>query len=173
MIQMEIRGFFQFGIRQFRVRIRREGLLYGTEYTGEQINEALRTADPFALVPTRDEDGHGTFTAGIAAGSETADGSFIGAAPEAYLAVVKLKTAKQRLRDYYFLPEDTAVYQETDIMMSVRFLLNLQRKRRLPMVLCLGLGTNTGGHDGYAPVRGGTDPDDELSEQYSGSSHRK
>lgn len=105
-----------------------EGLLYGTEYTGEQINEALRTADPFALVPTRDEDGHGTFTAGIAAGSETADGSFIGAAPEAYLAVVKLKTAKQRLRDYYFLPEDTAVYQETDIMMSVRFLLNLQRK---------------------------------------------
>lgn len=129
-----------------------EGLLYGTEYTGEQINEALRTADPFALVPTRDEDGHGTFTAGIAAGSETADGSFIGAAPEAYLAVVKLKTAKQRLRDYYFLPEDTAVYQETDIMMSVRFLLNLQRKRRLPMVLCLGLGTNTGGHDGSAPL---------------------
>ena len=87
---------------------------------------------------------------------------------------VKLKTAKQRLRDYSFLPEDTAVYQETDIMMSVRFLSNLQRKRRLPMVLCLGLGTNTGGHDGYAPLEEvNTDPDDELSEQYSGSSHRK
>ncbi|MEI3239934.1 MAG: hypothetical protein V8S32_07895 [Lachnospiraceae bacterium] len=31
-----------------------EGLLYGTEYTGEQINEVLWMADPFALVPTRD-----------------------------------------------------------------------------------------------------------------------
>ena len=54
---------------------------YGTEYTYEDINRALRSDAPYDIVQQKDEDGHGTFVAGIAAGSEDVSGSFIGAAP--------------------------------------------------------------------------------------------
>ena len=37
-----------------------EGLDYGSSYTKEQIDEALRESDPFTVVPQRDENGHGT-----------------------------------------------------------------------------------------------------------------
>lgn len=43
----------------------------GTEYSKEQINEALQTAtlqERYRLVPSRDVSGHGTAVAGIAAG---------------------------------------------------------------------------------------------------------
>lgn len=128
------------------------GIPYGTEYRKEQLDEALRRPDPLSLVPAADEVGHGTFLAGIAAGSETADGSFVGAAPEAGLAVVKLKPAKENLRSYYFVETEEPVYQETDILLAVRYLLELREQLAMPLVICLGLGTNRGGHDGYTPL---------------------
>ena len=96
------------------------GILYGTEFRRVQINEALRLPDPRVVVPTVDESGHGTFLAGIAAGGEMPDGSFIGAAPNAELAVVKLKPAKQNQREFFYTQPEAEVYQETDIMMGVR-----------------------------------------------------
>jgi hypothetical protein len=39
-------------------------------------------------------------------------------------------------------------YQENDIMFGVRYLYNTARKLKRPMVICLGLGTNQGSHDG-------------------------
>ena len=128
------------------------GIPYGTEYRQEQLNEALRQPDPRSLVPTVDEVGHGTFLAGIAAGGEMPDGSFVGAAPEASLAVVKLKPAKENLKAYYFVETEQPVYQETDILLAVRYLLDLREQLAMPLVICLGLGTNRGGHDGYTPL---------------------
>ena len=83
---------------------------YGTVYSREQIDEALTSEDPFSVVPTRDEDGHGTFIAGIMAGSEDLANGFIGAAPEASIAVVKLKPAKEYLREHYILKEGSLAY---------------------------------------------------------------
>ena len=37
-----------------------EGFLYGTEYTREDINRALAAQDPYSVVPSRDEIGHGS-----------------------------------------------------------------------------------------------------------------
>lgn len=54
---------------------------------------------------SRDTNGHGTFLAGVAAGSEVLERDFIGAAPLADIAVVKLKEAKQYLRDFYHIKE--------------------------------------------------------------------
>ena len=80
-----------------------KNIFYGSEYTELQLNEALSLNDPFSVVPSRDENGHGTVSAGIAAGSPDATRDFTGAAPEADIAVVKLKPAKQNLRDSSFI----------------------------------------------------------------------
>ena len=57
------------------------GILYGADYTREQINAALLSENPYDVVPSRDMNGHGTFLAGVACGSESENGDFIGAAP--------------------------------------------------------------------------------------------
>lgn len=126
--------------------------LYGTRYTASRINDALRSGDPHSLVPESDSVGHGTFLASIAAGGISEESEFIGAAPRAALAVVKLKPAKQYLRDFYLIREDAEAYQENDIMMGISFLLDLARRLGRPLVLCLGLGTSQGSHDGKGPL---------------------
>lgn len=121
---------------------------YGSEYTQEMINEALASENPLEIVPSVDEIGHGTFMAGIAAGSASIENDFIGAAPDAAIAVVKLKQAKQYLRDYYFIEPNAAAYQENDIMLAVKFLVMLSLETKLPLVILMGLGSNMGGHSG-------------------------
>ena len=62
---------------------------YGTEYTKEQIEEALKSDVPQQKVPSKDESGHGTFLAGLIAGNEDNETGFSGIAPNAGLIVVK------------------------------------------------------------------------------------
>ena len=125
-----------------------EGFLYGTEYTKEQLDEALNTDNPRAAVPTTDADGHGTYLAGIAAGTPMPKQNFTGAAPGADIAMVKLKPAKQYLRDYFFVSSGAFAYQETDIAAGIYYLQKLAASRGEPLVLCLALGTNSGSHKG-------------------------
>lgn len=126
---------------------------YGTVYTREDINAALAAEregqNPYDIVPSRDENGHGTFLAGVAAASETAD--YIGAAPEAEILMVKLKPAKKYLRDFYLLPERVEAYSETDMMMGVRFLQQYAIREKKPLVICVGLGTSSGSRTGALP----------------------
>src|SRR5699024_5076003 len=74
-----------------------EAFAYGSEYTRDMIDEALRSDNPLSLVPSVDETGHGTYAASLAAGSADAGQQFLGAAPGASIAVVKLKQAKLSL----------------------------------------------------------------------------
>lgn len=126
---------------------------YGTVYTREDINAALAAEregqNPYDIVPSRDENGHGTFLAGVAAASETAD--YIGAAPEAEILMVKLKPTKKYLRDFYLLPERVEAYSETDMMMGVRFLQQYAIREKKPLVICVGLGTASGSRTGALP----------------------
>lgn len=126
--------------------------LYGTQYSKEEIDQALAAPDPLALVPSADENGHGTFLASVAAGGEDPDQDFTGAAPKASIAMVKLKPAKAYLRDFYLIREGADAYQENDIMMGVAYLLHLARRFSMPLVICLGLGTNQGSHVGKSPL---------------------
>ena len=129
-----------------------EGFLYGSEYTKTDIDTALRSLDPLSVVPSIDENGHGTAMAGIAAGTPDETTSFSGAAPESNLAVVKLKPAKQYLRNYFLADQNAIVFQEDDCMLAIRYLMNKARKTDLPLIICFGLGTNQGGHDGHTPL---------------------
>ena len=123
-----------------------DGFFYGSEYSREMIDEGK--------VPSTDTEGHGTFVASVCAGGADENTGFLGAAPEAFIGVVKLKEAKQYLREYYFIQEDAKCYQETDVMLGIKYLHRLAEKLNLPLVLCVALGTNQGSHDGTAPLDG-------------------
>ena len=125
---------------------------YGTSWNQEQLNQALKLENPYEIVPSRDEDGHGTFLAGIAAGRPDAANDFTGMAPDAALAVVKLRQAKQYLKDYNYVDNSVNAYSEIDILNAVKYLLILARYYHKPLVICIGLGTNQGGHDGKMPL---------------------
>ena len=137
------------------------GSSYGTEYTREQINEALASDDPLSLVPTQDTIGHGTFLAGLSAGSSIPQEDFTGAAPEAELAVVKLKPAKKYLRDFYLIPSDAPAFQENDIMMGIKYLRMMADRLKKPLVILLAMGSNSGSHIGTSPLS-------QVTQNYSG-----
>lgn len=139
--------------------------LYGSEYSRELINEALASDSPSSVVPSVDETGHGTFIASLAAGSAVPSRQFLGAAPESTLAVVKLKPAKAYLKEFYFIPDDSVCYQETDIILALRYLNELADSLDMPLVLCIALGTSMGGHIGSLPLSN-------LIENYSSYANR-
>ena len=129
------------------------GFQYGSEYTRQEIDQALQAEDPFSVVPSRDENGHGTALAGVAAGSRVRGGlSYFGAAPEADIVVVKLKECKQYFRDFYMIPQDVPAFQENDIMLAVQYADSFTDTFRRPVVICLGLGTNSGDHTGSSAL---------------------
>lgn len=125
-----------------------EGIMYGTEYTREQINEALKTDKPLEVVPTKDEIGHGTMVAGIAVGNEVPASGFYGVAPDAELLVVKLKPAKPYLKQFFRFPEDAVAYQESDLDFGIQYVLNYAAKVNKPVVLCGACDTAQYAHDG-------------------------
>ncbi len=125
-----------------------EGMFYGTEYTRDQINEAINSSNPFEIVPSVDEDGHGTMIAGIAAGNESPENNFYGIATMAELVVVKLKPAKNFIRKFFRIPDSALCYQENDILAGVQFLINVARRERKPIAICIALGSSLTSHDG-------------------------
>lgn len=130
-----------------------EGFGYGTEYRRADIDRALSSENPMSVVPSTDENGHGTRMASAAAGSLLNQGlTFRGAAPLADIAVVKLKGAKQYLRDYYLIDDQAVAFQENDIMEAVKYLQRMAVAFERPVVIVLGLGTNMGSHDGTSAL---------------------
>lgn len=115
-----------------------EGFSMGTEYTEEEINQALgRSAlERYRLVLSRDLTGHGTAVAGIAAG-RSADGLYTGAAPEAELIVVKLGQ-----------PREEGFPRTTEILRGVTYALRKAQQLSMPLVINLSFGNSYGSHDG-------------------------
>lgn len=121
---------------------------FGTEYSRDTINAALKLENPMELVPSMDELGHGTMVAGIAAGNEEPSNNFFGIATESELIVVKLKQAKQALRNFFVIPDDAACYSGIDIFFGINYLLQISNSLQRPLVICIALGSSQGGHDG-------------------------
>ena len=119
-----------------------EGLDLGTEYSREEINEALmgsEKSDPEGadsnvsnrrLIPIRDLSGHGTAVAAIAAGNN-------GVAPQAQLLIVKLGN-----------PAPDSFPKTTELMMAVEYAYRKALEVQMPLVINLSFGTVYGPHNG-------------------------
>lgn len=129
-----------------------EGFAFGSEYNKTMINRALVEENPLSVVPSVDENGHGTMLAGIAAGSKNNARNFSGVASEAELVVVKLLPAKRYNKAIFSIRDCAACYLESNILMGIEYLTSVARRLNRPMVICIGLGSSQGAHDGYGTL---------------------
>ena len=90
--------------------------------------------------------------AGIAAGQLDLDTNFIGAAYGSDLICVKLRSAKNNLRDFYGVSSEVPAYSSADIILGIQYALTLAGQLDRPLVLSLALTTNLGAHDGSDPI---------------------
>lgn len=111
---------------------------FGREYTNEEINSALRGDTD---LDTEDSYGHGTYLAELAAGRN-------GGAPDSDLIVVRLKDAKKTLRELLFLGDEVPAFQSSDLMLGVDYAVRKAAELGRPLAICIGTGTNQGGHSG-------------------------
>lgn len=125
---------------------------FGTTYDYTAINRAINASTPLNVVPSTDTNGHGTFLAGVCAGSVIEESDFTGVAPDSELLIVKLKQAKSYLRRYFLILDDVECFQEDDIMSAVYFLLRCATIIKRPIVICIGLGSSQGAHTGASPL---------------------
>ena len=117
----------------------------GTIFTQQDINRAIEAkkngGDPYAIVPSKDEIGHGTNMAGIVA-ARGANPDIVGVAPRCSLAIVKLRPATEAFRNYYGIYGNEVVYQKPGVLLGIRYLYNLSVQLKKPIVIYIPLGTN-------------------------------
>lgn len=132
-----------------------EYILFGNEYKEDQINLAIKASNegknPYDIVKTRDENGHGTAVAGIIGAKGR--GEVKGAAPDCNFVIVKLKQAKR-----FFLEEEgvdksnVAAFNDADILLGIKYIYEISKELKKPLVIVLPIGTNKGAHDGTSTV---------------------
>ena len=120
---------------------------FGRVYLQEQINEALESENPMELVPVTDENGHGTFMTGLAAGNEVEEENFTGIAPNADILVVKLRQAEADLKQFWYIAEDTPAFTEEDLIAAVDFMIAFAIERNQNMVLYFGVSSSQWDHN--------------------------
>ena len=128
------------------------GLKFGTEYTADQINEAIKLnkdgGDPYSIVPSKDTNGHGTMVAGLV-GARGKNPDLKGVAPDADFIIVKLKEAgPDRLALSGITKSGVLGYSGIEIESAIRYISIISSNLRRPVVLVCPFGTNTGSHDG-------------------------
>lgn len=126
-------------------------VLFGSVYTKEQITNAINLksngGDPYSIVPSRDDFGHGTSMAGIT--SAKGYGNVKGGAPNSDLIIVKLRDIPRNFREYLdFNIDENPIYDEVSIYLAVRYLKRMQSKYNKPMVVLLPVQSNGGDHCG-------------------------
>ncbi len=126
------------------------GFSYGVEYSKADIDNALSSADPTAVVRHVDrstQSGHGTHVAGIAAGDGSASpaNTFVGVAPEAEIIMVSNIVTTQSFGD------------STQTLDAVDYIFRKANLLDMPVVINLSQGDNIGPHDGTSMLERGID----------------
>ncbi|MBX7287750.1 S8 family peptidase [Clostridium chauvoei] len=128
------------------------GLRFGTEYKEEQINEAIKLkrsgGDPYTIVPSKDEIGHGTAISGLI-GAIGKDPKLKGMAPDCNIVMVKMQEAtKAQLEFSGVTTEGRGRYGTGTVLTAVRYLERVANELGKPMVIFIPVGTTVGAHDG-------------------------
>ncbi len=116
------------------------GYATGTEYTKEEIDEALALGENQGrrLVPSVDTSGHGTAVLGIAAGNGRAsEGLNRGVAYESDLLVVKMG-----------IPRENSFPRTTELIQGIDYLVRKALELNRPLAINLSFGNNYGSHRG-------------------------
>lgn len=129
-----------------------ENINYGSEYGRDEINQAIKLGDdkgdPKTIVPSVDNIGHGTASAGII-GARGVNKSIKSAATECEFIIVKLKEAKNYLIDSWGVErKNRHIYSSSDIQMAIAYVAKKISELLKPIVVFIPLGTNLGSHDG-------------------------
>lgn len=107
-------------------------------YDETEINQALNSETPYALVDSRDPTGHGTHVAGIAAGNFAENkNNNLGIATKSKLIIVKMATASEN-----------SFPRTTQLMEAIDFIINQANEYNMPLSLNLSFGNTYGSHDG-------------------------
>lgn len=121
---------------------------YGTVFTKEDINKAIELyksgGDPYSIVPSKDEIGHGTNMAGIV-GAYGKKKEIKGVAPECEFVIVKLSQANNVKSS---LNINIPIYGLASIIVAIEYLKKILLTEGKPIVILLPLGTNMGNHKG-------------------------
>ncbi len=122
---------------------------FGVEYNAAKINQALQSADPFALVRHKPDVGsHGTHVASTAAGNgrsgdtQYPSGKFIGAAPGATIIFVQPAATDQT----------TTFTDSVRVAEAIAYIYQKASDLNKPCVINMSLGQNGGSHDGESIV---------------------
>ena len=108
-----------------------QGYLFGSEFTREEINEAIRQNNPTLSI---DEIGTGTIAAGIAAGLGNSNNGYDGVARGAELVIVKLRS----YTGYY--KEGKVNYQVSDFLAGIRYVTELADRLNRKIVINITVG---------------------------------
>ena len=109
----------------------------GVVYDKNKINEALKSEDPFSIVPEIDLSGHGTHVAGIACAGGNINFDNYGVAYKSSIAMVKI-TGENSLR----------AALSTQLMRGLKYLMDKSNEINKPLVVNISLSTNDGSHNG-------------------------
>ncbi len=135
------------------------GYEYGTLFTQDEINAALKQKDPYKSLgygPAPDDllqtGAHGTYVADVAAGNGngSVDSAGKGVAPNADIVFVEAST---KCVD----PSDAGVVgnsfgDSVQLAEAIKFIFAFAKERKQPCVINLSMGTNGGPHDGTTLV---------------------
>ena len=118
-----------------------EGYRIGSEFSAEQINEALQQPNRtmrLQKVPSVDSSGHGTAVAGVAAGNgRNSGGRYRGAAPDAELIIVKLGN-----------PGGVGFPRTAELMQAVDYIVQKAEMLQMPVSVNISFGNTYGAHNG-------------------------
>lgn len=131
---------------------------FGKEFSRDEINEAIRLksqgGDPYSIVESKDEVGHGTTISSIAA-ARGKNPDVIGVAPNSELIVVKLKPeGEATLALSGVTKPNVLAYGTVNFMAAVRYVSILSSEMKRPIAIIVAMGSNLGPHDGSDILEG-------------------
>lgn len=135
------------------IQVRKDKSVYiGDTYSNEEINNAINAykngGNPYEIVPSKDDIGHGTKIAGVI-GARGYNAQYQGVAQDSDYVVVKLFESVNfgnRLKANGI--EYNPVYNDSEVLAGIEYLKNYSIKAKRPMVIYIGVGTTEGSHDG-------------------------